>query len=122
MRDVDLPRVPGAILRVKIDPQHWLGFGLGAETSATVSGNYAFEPGRTARVTAAYPSAETLKLAGFMWPESAPALARTPYAWVERTGRGQMIFFADDPNFRATQLSTLRLFFNAVVLGPTFAR
>ncbi|MBA3948551.1 MAG: hypothetical protein H0X44_01235 [Acidobacteria bacterium] len=122
MRDVDLPRVPGAILRVKIDPQHWLGFGLGAETSATVSSNYAFEPGRTARVAAAYPAADTLKLAGFMWPESAPALARTPYAWIERTGRGQMIFFADDPNFRATQLSTLRFFFNAVVLGPSFVR
>ncbi len=122
MREVDLPRVPGAILRVKIDPQHWLGFGLGDETSATVSSNFAFEPGRTARVTAAYPSADTIKLAGFMWPESAPALARTPYAWIERAGRGQMIFFADDPNFRATQLSTLRLFFNAVVLGPSFAR
>ena len=122
MRDVDLPRVPGAILRVKIDPQHWLGFGLGEETSATVSSNFAFEPGRTARVTAAYPAPDTLKLAGFMWPESAPALARTPYAWIERVGRGQMIFFADDPNFRATQLSTLRLFFNAVVLGPSFVR
>ncbi len=122
MREVDLPRVPGAILRVKIDPQHWLGFGLGDETSATVSSNFAFEPGKTARVTAAYPAADTLKLAGFMWPESAPALARTPYAWIERAGRGQMIFFADDPNFRATQLSTLRLFFNAVVLGPSFTR
>lgn len=122
MRDVDLPRVPGAILRVKIDPQHWLGFGLGDETSATVSGNHAFEPGRTSRVTAAYPSAGTLRLAGFMWPESAPALARTAYAWIERAGRGQAIFFADDPNFRAAQLATLRLFYNAVVLGPSFVR
>ena len=122
MRDVDLPRVPGAILRVKIDPQHWLGFGLGAETSATITSNYAFEPGRTGRIAAAYPAAGTVKLAGFMWPESAPALARTPYAWIERTGRGQMIFFADDPNFRAAQLSTLPLFFNAVVIGPSFTR
>ncbi|MDQ3068884.1 MAG: hypothetical protein M3R55_04040 [Acidobacteriota bacterium] len=122
MREVDLPRVPGAILRVKIDPQHWLGFGGGAETAATVSSNYAFAPGRTARIAAAYPDAGSLELAGFMWPESAPALERTPYAWIERTGRGQFVLFADDPNFRATQLSTLRLFFNAVVLGPTFAR
>ena len=36
MRDVDLPRVPGAILRVKIDPQHWLAFGSGDETAASV--------------------------------------------------------------------------------------
>jgi len=121
-REVDLPRVPGAILRVKIDPQHWLGFGGKSEVGATISGSYAFTPGRTARIAAAYPDAKTLKLAGFMWPESAPALERTPYAWVERQGRGQLVLFADDPNFRATQLSTLHLFFNAVVLGPTFAR
>lgn len=122
MRDVDLPRVPGAILRVKLDPQHWLGFGEDGEVAATVTSNYAFEPGRTGRIAAAYPDANTLRLAGFLWPESAPALARTPYAWIERQGRGQIVLFADDPNFRATQLSTLRLFFNAVVLGPTFAR
>jgi hypothetical protein len=122
MHEVDLPRVPGAILRVKLDPQHWLAYGAGDATAATISGTYAFTPGRTARVAAAYPAAKTLKLAGFMWPESGPALERTPYAWIERQGRGQIVLFADDPNFRATQLSTLRLFFNAVVLGPTFAR
>lgn len=121
-REVDLPRVPGAILRVKLDPQHWLGFGEDGEVAATITSNYAFDVGRTGRIAAAYPDAATLRLAGFMWPESAPALARTPYAWIERQGRGQIVLFADDPNFRATQLSTLRLFFNAVVLGPTFAR
>ncbi len=49
------------------------------------------------------------------------ALARTLYLWQERAGRGQVILFADDPNFRASQLSTTRLFFNAVFLGPAFA-
>jgi len=122
MRETDLPRVPGAILRVKLDPQHWLAYGSGAETAATISGSYAFTPGRTARIAGGYPDAKTLKLAGFMWPESAPALERTAYVWVEREGRGLIVLFADDPNFRATQLSTLRLFFNAVVLGPTFVR
>jgi hypothetical protein len=33
-----------------------------------------------------------------------------------------MILFAEDPNFRASQLSTMRMFFNAVILGPAFAR
>jgi hypothetical protein len=57
-----------------------------------------------------------------MWPEVQQAMARTLFAWVEPAGRGNVILFAEDPNFRATQLSTLRMFFNAVFLGPSFAR
>ena len=57
-----------------------------------------------------------------MWPEVQNAMARTLFAWVEPAGRGNVILFAEDPNFRATQLSTLRMFFNAVFLGPSFAR
>jgi zinc carboxypeptidase len=121
-RDIDLARTPGAILRVKVDPQHFLGFGYERDTAATVQSNLAFTISRTAQNAAAYPDASTLKLAGFMWPEVQSAMARTLFAWVEPTGRGNVILFADDPNFRATQLSTLRMFFNAVFLGPSFAR
>ena len=121
-RDIDFARTPGAILRVKVDPQHFLGFGYDRDTAATVQSNYAFTISRTGQNAAAFPDAKTVKLAGFMWPEMQEAMARTLYAWVEPAGRGNTILFADDPNFRATQLSTLRLFFNAVFLGPSFAR
>jgi hypothetical protein len=121
-RDIELARTPGAILRVKVDPQHFLGFGYDRDTAATVQSNYAFTVSRTGQNAAAYPDARTVKLAGFMWPEVQDAMARTLYAWVEPAGRGNVILFADDPNFRATQLSTLRMFFNAVFLGPSFAR
>lgn len=121
-REMDLVRTPGAILRVKIDPEHFLGFGYAADTAATVQSNYAFTLSRNGLNAAAFPDEGSLKLAGFMWPEARKALARTLFAWVEPAGRGQMILFAEDPNFRASQLSTLRMFFNAVVLGPTFTR
>jgi hypothetical protein len=121
-RDIDFARTPGAILRVKVDPQHFLGFGYDRDTAATVQSNYAFTISRSGQNAAAFPDAKTVKLAGFMWPEMQEAMARTLYAWVEPAGRGNTIMFADDPNFRATQLSTLRLFFNAVFLGPSFAR
>jgi hypothetical protein len=119
-RDMDLVRTPGAILRVKVDPEHWLGFGYDRDTAATVQSNYAFTLSKTAVHVAAFPGEDQLELGGFVWPEARKALAKSLFAWIEPTGRGQAIFFAEDPNFRASQLSTLRLFFNAVVLGPSF--
>jgi Zinc carboxypeptidase len=121
-RDMDLVRTPGAILRVKVDPEHWLGFGYDRDTAATVQSNYAFTLSKTALHVAAFPGDDELELAGFMWPEARKALAKSLFAWVEPAGRGQVIFFAEDPNFRASQISTLRMFFNAVVLGPSFIR
>ena len=120
-RSMELVRTPGAILRVRVDPEHFLGFGVAGDVAATIQSNYAFTISRDGQNAAAFPDEGSLKLAGWMWPEARAALARTLYAWVERAGRGQVILFADDPNFRATQLSTTRLFFNAVVLGPSFA-
>ncbi len=119
-REMDLVRTPGAILRVKVDPEHWLGFGYDRDTAATVQSNYAFTLSRTALHVAAFPGEDQLELGGFVWPEARKALAKSLFAWVEPIGRGQAIFFAEDPNFRASQLSTLRMFFNAVVLGPSF--
>jgi hypothetical protein len=119
-REMDLVRTPGALLRVKIDPEHFLGFGYSADIGATISSNYAFTISRQGKNVAAFPGEESLRLAGFMWPEAGKALAKSLYLWQERMGRGQAILFADDPNFRATQLSTLRLFSNAVLLGPSF--
>jgi Zinc carboxypeptidase len=119
-REMDLVRTPGAILRVKVDPEHWLGFGYDRDTAATVQSNYAFTLSRTAVHVAAFPGEDQLELGGFVWPEARKALAKSLFAWVEPMGRGQAIFFAEDPNFRASQLSTLRMFFNAVVLGPSF--
>jgi hypothetical protein len=121
-REMDLVRTPGALLRVKVDDQHFLGFGYAADTAATVQSNYAFTISRTGSNVAAYPAEADLKVAGFLWPEATRALARTLYLWREPSGRGQIVLFADDPNFRATQLATMRLFFNAVVIGPSFVR
>ncbi|MBA3440554.1 MAG: hypothetical protein H0T92_11860, partial [Pyrinomonadaceae bacterium] len=115
-----LVRVSGALLRLKIDGQHFLGYGYTDDIGATIASNYAFTISKGGQNIAAFPDERSLRLAGFMWPESQKALARSLFLWQEPIGRGQAILFADDPNFRATQLSTMRLFFNAVLLGPTF--
>jgi len=55
-----------------------------------------------------------------MWPEVPERLAETPYLWTERVGRGRVIGFAGDPNFRDLWRGLLPLFANAVLLGGSF--
>ena len=75
---------------MKVDPQHFLGYGYDRDTAATVQSNYAFTMSRTGQNAAAFPDVKTVKLAGFMWPEVQEAMARTLYAWVEPAGRGNV--------------------------------
>src|SRR5258708_34194679 len=44
------------------------------------------------------------------------------YLVSEPVGRGQVITFADDPDFRLFWRGTLPLFLNAVLYGPSFPR
>ena len=46
--------------------------------------------------------------------------AGAPYLWTERAGRGRVIAFAGDPNFRDLWHGLLPVFANAVFLGSTF--
>jgi len=59
-----------------------------------------------------------LHLGGLLWPEAAGRIAQTAYLTRERKGRGQVILFAGDPNFRGCFWGTQRLFLNAALLGP----
>ena len=65
-------------------------------------------------------AAQRLRLAGFLWPEAPARLAGTPYLWTERVGRGRVIAFAGDPNYRDLWRGLLPIFANAVFLGSTF--
>ena len=59
-----------------------------------------------------------MRMSGLLWPEASERLAHSAYVTVERVGSGQVILFADTPNFRGTSKGTMRLFSNAVVFGP----
>jgi len=66
-----------------------------------------------------YEAEPRLRLAGYLWPEVPARLAGTPYLWTERVGRGRVIGFAQDPNFRDLWRGLLPLFANAVFFGPS---
>ena len=61
---------------------------------------------------------EGLVLGGIVWDEAEPQLANKAYLLHQPVGRGQLIAFAEDPNYRAYAEATELLFINAVLLGP----
>lgn len=63
---------------------------------------------------------DRVRLAGYFWPEMPERIALSPWLWTERVGRGRVIAFAHDPNFRSLFRGLLPIFGNAVLLGGTF--
>jgi hypothetical protein len=114
--------VSGAILRVMLDPDHVLSAGAGSEVGAMVSGSRVFTPvtldrGRNVGV---YAPLDRLVLSGIVWEEARPQLAQKAFLVSQPMGRGRVIAFAEDPNFRGYAEATQLLFMNAVLLGPAF--
>ena len=64
-----------------------------------------------------YAPADRLVAAGLVWKEAQPLLAQRAFLMHEPMGRGQVIAFAEDPNYRAYAEGTELLFINAVLLG-----
>ena len=65
-----------------------------------------------------YAPADKLVAAGLVWKEAQPLLAERSYLMDQPMGRGHVIAFAEDPNYRAFTAATELLFINAVLLGP----
>jgi hypothetical protein len=124
-KDAQRIAVPGAIARARLDPQHWLTAGYAsAELPMLVNSNrvYLAPDGPAAggrRIGARYAPANQLRISGHLWPESMQRLPESVAVYEERVGRGRVIAFAEDPNFRGYLRGADRLFLNAVVLGPS---
>jgi hypothetical protein len=61
-----------------------------------------------------------LRMSGLLWPEARHRLANAAYLTRESVGNGQVILFADSPNFRSSTLGSARLLMNALIYGPGF--
>lgn len=116
--------VPGAIVNAVADTLSPLMAGVrGSEIPVLVFTGTVFNaPNDVAPGEAVirYGAVDKLRIAGYMWPEAPARIAGTPYLWTERVGRGRIIGFAGDPNFRDLWRSQLPLFANAVFLGGSY--
>jgi uncharacterized membrane protein len=108
----------GTFVKGIVDPEHWMGFGLGEKMPVLFLGDNAYMSKHPVKTPVRLASEEGLRLSGLLWPEARQRLADTAYATVESVGRGQIILFATDPTLRMWLAGAQRLFLNAVLLGP----
>ncbi len=108
----------GVIMRLELNPEHWLSFGTGGRASAIVYSQNALLAKDNVQVPARIAGPDKMRLSGLLWPEARERWANTAYCTRESMGKGQIILFADEPFFRAYFHGTRRLLENAIVFGP----
>jgi hypothetical protein len=116
--------VPGAIFRATLDRTSPLTYGYeGPTLPVLIDSGYFFRPSKEGTNAVIFSpdddDEQTLRIAGFVWPDNTERLLRgTAYVIEEPTGRGHVVLYAEDPNFRAIWRSTTRLLFNAFLFQP----
>ncbi len=111
---------PGAIIRLKINNTHWLGYGYGETTTALIDSDRIFpllKLDQGTNVAIAAPS-DKLLLSGLMWDDVQRQLPNKAFVLNVPVGRGNIVAFTEDPNYRAFLESMSLMFMNAVLLGP----
>jgi hypothetical protein len=111
---------PGAIMRVSLDSEHWLAFGYDNDTNVMVASRNIFTPVKLdkGRNVAVYKETENILLSGFTWEDAQKQLGQKAYLMHQRLGRGHVVAFAEEPNYRAFMDGLNLLFMNAVFFGP----
>ena len=115
--------VPGAIFRATLDRTTPLTYGYEDPTlPVMMDSGYFFRPSKegTNAVIFGADDRQPLRVAGFIWPTTESLLRGTAYVMEEPAGRGHVVLYAEDPNFRAIWRSTTRLFFNSFLFQPIF--
>lgn len=111
---------PGSILRVIVDPEHPVGFGLPTETAVMFARSSVWDLSSTTppslNVVARYPEANPL-LSGWLLGDE---FLRGKAALVEyRLGAGRVVLVGFEPHFRAQFTGTFKFLFNAIFLSVT---
>ena len=111
--------MPGAFFRGHVFQKHWTTFGYQPTTDIFYSGRLILSPTRETdgRSLVSFSDQADLLTSGFCWPANLDLLARTPYLIYRELGKGHVVAFTDDPNFRAMYPSLQRLFINAAIFG-----
>jgi hypothetical protein len=129
----------GAFVAGRIDDKHWLTFGtidtlplLYSDFPVLMAGSGSKAVIRVGELTentnqdiyksinwSDIPAGNDLnvRMSGLVWPEASARIANSAYLTQERYGKGQIILFSGEPNFRGSSLGTNRVWLNAVVYG-----
>ena len=113
----DPPRpVAGILARADVQAEHWLTAGIAPNLHVLVTGNDIYAPVRRndADTVARFAAPDQVLASGVIWEENRKQLAYKPFIVSKRTGRGLVIGFTADPNFRAHMAGLNLIFVNSI--------
>ncbi|RMD93608.1 MAG: peptidase M14, partial [Calditrichaeota bacterium] len=112
--------MPGVIARITLDTEFWPAFGYDGDVNVIVTSRNIFRPLKLdkGRNIGLYMPEDQLILSGFAWEDNKKQLAQKAYLMYQPRGRGHVLAFAEDPNFRAFCDGLNILFLNGVFFGP----
>lgn len=109
--------IGGAIFNMKIDPTHPLAYGYDQQTLPVFKrGTLFLEPAKR-KVSNPFRYTEHPLLSGYVSKENLKKISGSPAVSVSSFGKGKVIAFVDDHNFRAFWYGTNRLFINSMFFG-----
>ncbi len=123
--DTELPdSLHGVLLRTKVNQDHWVTAGVPETVYVMVTGRAVYSPIKLDKGmnAAFFEGPDKLMASGYMWEQNRKQLAYKPFLVVEPAGRGSVVGFTADPNFRGYMDGLNMLFLNAVFRGPAHAR
>ncbi|MFP4024027.1 MAG: M14 family zinc carboxypeptidase [Thiohalospira sp.] len=110
--------ISGVILNAQIDPTHPIAYGYNQNTLPVFKNSgFVLEKSNNPYATPVFIADEDILLSGFLKDEAMKQLTNSAYVVTYPVGRGKMIAFADDPNFRGIWYGTNKLFLNAIFFG-----
>jgi hypothetical protein len=107
----------GSIFRVDLDTTHPIGFGfIDRKVSVYRNGLTFLQPSTNPYSTVTQYTKNPL-IGGYIHPTTLNKVKNSASIVVGAEGRGRVIMFSDDPNFRGTWYGTNKLFLNALFYG-----
>lgn len=107
--------VPGSLLKIVLDTENPIAYGMPRETAAFVEQNAAFDVTGNAKAVGNYPLTNPL-MSGWILGES-KIFGKTAVVDVP-VGRGRIILLSIRPQFRSQVRGTYKLLFNSLYYGP----
>ena len=116
--------VAGVLVKSDVDPDHWLGAGVASTLNVLVRGSDIYTPVQMDKGVnvAVFRNADELLASGYMWEQNRKQLAYKPFVVAQRSGKGYVIGFTQDPNVRAYLDGLNIIFMNAILRGSAHAR
>jgi hypothetical protein len=109
--------ISGAIFMVQFDPTHPLAFGLEGREIPVFKSSALVADVPKDPYAAPFRYVQSPLLSGYASPENQKRMAGAPFVIVHKIGKGTVISFMDNTNFRGFWYATNKIFANAVFFG-----